>query len=54
MPRYAAVLIALTILAPLSAEAVPLGLVLPTKNRALFTPHESQYYVHQPHLRGAQ
>ncbi|MFT5407635.1 MAG: murein DD-endopeptidase MepM/ murein hydrolase activator NlpD [Verrucomicrobiales bacterium] len=31
-----------------STEAAPrpIGLVLPTKNRALFTPHESQYYMY--------
>lgn len=28
------------------ASAAPLALVLPTKNRALFTPHQSQFYMH--------
>ena len=29
-----------------SAAPRPMGLVLPTKNRALFTPHLSQYYMY--------
>ena len=50
MPRIvAALLISLTLLATVlraSAAPRPMGLVLPTKNRALFTPHESQYYMY--------
>lgn len=32
--------------APSDASPQPLGLVLPTKNRALFTPHQSQFYMY--------
>ena len=47
MPRLAALLLlTLAISSTAVAAPRPLGLVLPTKNRALFTPHQSQYYMY--------